>query len=139
HRARHGQSHPLWKGCEMTRGADQADAMWAVDDDGSQLATVARNVSTRYLAIIMDALIGLMLLPFNVRHLGPTAYGLWMLTASMTTYFSVLDLGFGGAIVKFVAHYRAKRDGRGLNEISSTLFVIFAITGVVAYGVLLLP
>jgi len=102
-------------------------------DDSGQLATVARNVSTRYLAIASDALIGLMLLPFNVRHLGTSAYGLWMLTASMTTYFSVLDLGFGGSIVKFVAHYRAKRDVRGLNEIASTLFGIFAVTGAVAY------
>jgi O-antigen/teichoic acid export membrane protein len=56
-----------------------------------------------------------------------------MLTASMTTYFSVLDLGFGGSIVKFVAHYRAKRDVRGLNEIASTLFGIFAVTGTIAY------
>ena len=46
-----------------------------------------------------------------------------MLTASLTTYFSVLDLGFGGSIVKFVAQYRAKRDARGLNDIASTLFV----------------
>ena len=42
-----------------------------------------------------QALIGLVLLPFNVHHLGQSAYGLWMLTASLTTYFSVLDLGFG--------------------------------------------
>ena len=103
-------------------------------DDDRPLVTVARNVTTRYLAIITDALIGLMLLPFNVRHLGPAAYGLWMLTASMTTYFSVLDLGFGGSIVKFVAHYRANRDVRGLNEIASTLFGIFTVVGVVAYA-----
>ena len=115
----------------MTYGADQADTVWG--DDDQQLVTVARNVTTRYLSIATDAVIGLMLLPFNVRHLGPAAYGLWMLTASMTTYFSVLDLGFGGSIVKFVAHYRAKRDIRGLNEIASTLFVIFASVGVVAY------
>jgi O-antigen/teichoic acid export membrane protein len=75
--------------------------MWGEDD--RQLATVAGNVGTRYMAIILDALIGLVLLPFNVHHLGQSAYGLWMLTASMTTYFSVLDLGFGGSIVKFVA------------------------------------
>lgn len=106
-------------------------------DDDRQLVTVARNVTTRYLAITTDALIGLMLLPFNVQHLGPSAYGLWMLTASMTTYFSVLDLGFGGSIVKFVAHYRAKRDLRGLNEIASTLFGIFAVVGCVAYVVFL--
>ena len=95
-------------------------------------------MTTRYLAIGTDALIGLVLLPFNVHHLGPAAYGLWMLTASMTTYFSVLDLGFGGSIVKFVAHYRAKRDARGLNEIASTLFVVFSIVGVVAYAVFVL-
>src|SRR6185295_6837768 len=91
-----------------------------------------------YLAIGIDALIGLVLLPFNIHHLGPSAYGLWMLTASMTTYFSVLDLGFGGSIVKFVAHYRAKRDVRGLNEIASTLFFIFAASGTIAYLVFVL-
>ena len=110
--------------------------MWG--DDDRQLATVARNVSTRYMAILLDALIGLVLLPFNVHHLGQSAYGLWMLTSSMTTYFSVLDLGFGGSIVKFVAQYRARRDAAGLNDIASTLFVIFSVMGVVAYGVFLL-
>jgi len=113
-------------------GGDRAD-IWGSDD--RQLARVARNVTTRYVAIAMDGLIGLVLLPFNVHHLGQAAYGLWMLTASMTTYFSVLDLGFGGSIVKFVAYYRAKRDARGLNEIASTLFVIFGVVGLVAYGV----
>jgi O-antigen/teichoic acid export membrane protein len=122
----------------LTHGTDQADTIWGGSDDDRQLATVARNVGTRYLAIGTDALIGLMLLPFNIQHLGPAAYGLWMLTASMTTYFSVLDLGFGGSIVKFVAHYRARRDARGLNDIASTLFVIFAVLGLVAYAVFVL-
>src|SRR5439155_20477745 len=112
-----------------------ADIWGAVEQ--RPLGTVARNLSTRYLAIGTDAAIGLLLLPFNVRHLGPSAYGLWMLTASMTTYFSVLDLGFGGSIVRFVAHYRAKRDATGLNEIASTLFGIFAVVGCVAYAVFL--
>jgi O-antigen/teichoic acid export membrane protein len=115
----------------VTRRADPSESIWS---DDRQLATVARNVTTRYLAIATDALIGLMLLPFNVHHLGPAAYGLWMLTASMTTYFGVLDLGFGGSVVRFVAHYRAKRDARSLNEIASTLFVIFGVVGLVAYA-----
>jgi O-antigen/teichoic acid export membrane protein len=119
----------------VTRPVDQTGTIWS---DDRQLVTVARNVTTRYLAIGADALIGLVLLPFNVHHLGPAAYGLWMLTASMTTYFSVLDLGFGGSVVRFVAHYRAKRDARGLNEIASTLFVIFSCVGVIAYGVIVL-
>jgi O-antigen/teichoic acid export membrane protein len=97
--------------------------------------TVARNVSTRYLAIGTEMLLGLVVLPFNVLHLGKEAYGLWMLTASVTAYFSVLDLGYGGALVKFVAQYRAKRDIRALNEILSTMFYLFAAFGVLTYVV----
>jgi O-antigen/teichoic acid export membrane protein len=99
----------------------------------NETLTVARNVSTRYLAIGVEALLGLIVLPFNVSHLGQSAYGLWMLTASITAYFSVLDLGYSGALVKFVAQYRAKRDYGALNEILSTTFVVFATFGLVTY------
>jgi O-antigen/teichoic acid export membrane protein len=95
--------------------------------------TVARNVTTRYLAIAVEAALGLVVLPFNVSHLGQSAYGLWMLTASITAYFSVLDLGYSGALVKFVAQYRARRDYAALNEILSTTFVVFATFGAVTY------
>lgn len=99
------------------------------------LALVARNVSTRYLAIFIDGVIGLVLLPFNVAHLGPSAYGLWALTTSVTWFFGVLDLGYGSALVKFVAQYRAWRDRSALNEIVSTISVVFSVLGVVCFGV----
>lgn len=105
----------------------------ALSAPGEETLTVARNVSTRYLAIAVEAALGLVILPFNVAHLGKAAYGLWMLTASVTTYFSVLDLGYSGAVVKFVAEYRAKRDPDGLNEILSTTFHLFAAFGTITY------
>ena len=80
--------------------------------------------------------IGLMTLPFNLAHLGTEAYGLWMLTAGVTIHFSVLDLGYGGAMVKFIAQYRAHKDARALNEIASTLFFVFLGFGVLAYLVI---
>jgi O-antigen/teichoic acid export membrane protein len=58
---------------------------------------------------------------------------LWILTTTVTTYFSVLDLGYSGAQIKFIAHYRAKRDATALNEILSTLFCVFSSVGVVMY------
>lgn len=97
------------------------------------LVTIARNVGTRYLAITVELLLGLVMLPFNLRHLGQEAYGLWMLTAGLTLHFSVLDMGYGSAIVKFIAQYRARRDARALNEIASTMFFVYAAIGVVAY------
>ncbi len=107
-------------------------AAWAIARE-RQLVTVARNVSTRYLAILAETVIGLVMLPFNLRHLGTAEYGLWILLGSITVHFSVLDLGYGGALVKFMAQYRAHRNARALNEIASTLFFIFTAVGIVAY------
>jgi O-antigen/teichoic acid export membrane protein len=105
----------------------------ATKDIGAETFTLARNVSTRYLAITVEALLGFVVLPYNVAHLGTSAYGLWMLTGSITAYFSVLDLGYSGALVKFVAQYRARRDYQSLNEILSTIFCIFASFSAVIY------
>jgi O-antigen/teichoic acid export membrane protein len=105
--------------------------VWGPPDRPLEL--VARNVSTRYLAIFIDGVIGLVLLPFNVAHLGPAAYGLWALTTSVTWFFGVLDLGYGGALVKFIAQYRAWRDRSALNEILSTIGLVFTGLGVVCF------
>jgi O-antigen/teichoic acid export membrane protein len=105
---------------------------WASAPRG-QLATVARNVSTRYVAIVAETVIGLVMLPFNLAHLGKAEYGLWVLLGSITVHFSTLELGYGSGLVKFAAQYRAQRDARALNEIASSLFCVFAGLAVVAY------
>jgi O-antigen/teichoic acid export membrane protein len=105
--------------------------IWGPPDQPVDL--VARNVSTRYLSIFVDGVLGLLLLPFNVAHLGPAAYGLWALTASVTWFFNVIDLGYGGAVPKFVAQYRAWRDQRALNEILSTIALVFTGLGMVCF------
>jgi O-antigen/teichoic acid export membrane protein len=109
-----------------------ARGSWAPEED-RPLRRFARNVATRYMMVTADMVIGLLTLPFNLHHLGTAAYGLWMLTAGVTIHFSILDLGYGGAMVKFVAQYRAHKDTRALNEIASTLFFVFAGVGILAY------
>jgi O-antigen/teichoic acid export membrane protein len=108
---------------------------WALNRE-PELATVARNVSTRYMSIAAEMFIGLVMLPFNLAHLGAAQYGLWVLLGSVTMHLSVLDLGYGGAIIKFMAQYRALRDSRAMNEIASTMFFVFAALGVLAYAVI---
>jgi O-antigen/teichoic acid export membrane protein len=98
-----------------------------------RLFVFARNLGTRYALIIVNAVIGLVVLPYNVRHLGTDDYGLWMLTAAVTAYFSVLELGYGGAVVKYVAELRARGEARGLNEVLSTMFFVFTAIAVLVY------
>ncbi len=101
---------------------------------GATVSSIARNVATRYLVISVDTLVGLLLMPFNLAHLGQAAWGLWLLTGSLNTYFTVLDLGYGGSTTRFVAQYRAREDARAINEITSTLFVVLVGVGILVYG-----
>jgi O-antigen/teichoic acid export membrane protein len=109
-----------------------SEPAWVPQED-RPLRTIFRNVATRYVSVAAELAIGLLTLPFNLHHFGTEAYGLWMLTAGVTAHFSILDLGYGGAMVKFIAQYRAHRNSRALNEIASTLFYLFAGFGAVAY------
>lgn len=103
----------------------------------SQTKLIFQNVSVNYLVTGTELLIGIFMLPFNVAHLGQSAYGLWVLVASITVYFSMLDLGYGVAQVRFAAKYRAQGDVNALNEIASTMFCMFSAVGLVTFLVAL--
>jgi O-antigen/teichoic acid export membrane protein len=113
--------------------APSESQVWGPKDRPLEL--VARNVTTRYVAIFIDGAIGLVMLPFNVSHLGPSAYGLWALMTSVMWFFGVLDLGYGSALVKFIAQYRAWRDRNALNEIVSTIGLVFTALGALCFVV----
>lgn len=87
-----------------------------------------------YLVTFVELVLGVFMLPFNTSHLGQSAYGLWVLAASITFYFSMLNLGYGNALVKYVAQFRAHRDASGLNQIVSTMFFVFTGIGLIAYA-----
>lgn len=108
----------------------QGDPIWG--RELRQFDVLAGNLSMKYLVLGIEVVIGVLMLPFNVAHLGQSTYGLWVLAASVTTYFSMLDLGYGFAQVKFAAEYRARRDSEGLNQVASTLFFLFSLIGLVA-------
>ena len=117
----------------MKRAELTEEAIWG--KNFSQFDVFARNISMDYIALAIEMVIGVLMLPFNVRYLGQSAYGLWVLAASITMYFSMLDLGYGVAQVKFAAQYRARRDKEGLNQIVSTLFFFFTLIGLMAFVV----
>lgn len=116
----------------MSKATAQTDPIWG--REFNQLDVFARNISMDYIALGIDLVIGVVMLPFNMGRLGPSTYGLWVLVASVTAYFSFLNLGYGVAQVKFASEYRARRDSDGLNQIVSSLFLAFCLIGLVAFA-----
>jgi len=110
----------------------QTKSPWGTEHP--QISLVARTITMDYLATCVELLLGIFMLPFNTSHLGKSAYGLWVLTASITVYFGMLNLGYAESLVKFVSQYRAQKDATRLNEIISTMFFVFAGVGALAYA-----
>ena len=61
-----------------------------------------------YVSIIVNTIIQLLYTPFLISKLGQSEYGLFSLINSVIGYLTVLDLGFGNAIILYTAKYRAK-------------------------------
>ena len=85
-----------------------------------------------YISIIATTLVQLLYTPFLIRMLGQSEYGLYSLVYSIIGYLTVLDLGFGNAIVVYTAKYRAQKKYEEEKKLHGMFFVIFCIIGVIA-------
>lgn len=68
------------------------------------------GVLLSYVLMIFEVLSTLLLTPYILRTLGQAEYGVYRLTATITTYLLLLDLGVGNAIVRYIAKYRVAKD-----------------------------
>jgi len=103
--------------------------------DGSAVAwNLMTGTLMKYGLLAVNVGLGLFLMPFTIRHLGTAEYGLWMLVASTTYYFQLLDLGYGSGLVRHVAEADARRDTGLVNQILSTFVVVYSGLGLVAAG-----
>ena len=96
----------------------------------------ARNVGSRYLAIVAETALGLIMLPFNLSHLGAAEYGLWVLLGSLTVHFSTLELGYGSGLIEFVASTPRARSARAQRDRQHALRRLPGL-GLLAYAVVI--
>jgi O-antigen/teichoic acid export membrane protein len=93
---------------------------------------------TRYVLLFVNIAIGIFLMPFTMKHLGASQYGLWMLAASMTAYLQLLDLGYGNGLVRQLTQADARGDEDAMNAALSTFLVVYSGIAVVAMSVVVL-
>ncbi len=88
-----------------------------------------------YVSIIASTLVQLIYTPFLISKLGQSEYGLYSLINSIIGYLTVLDLGFGNAIIVYTAKYRMQ--GKFLEEqkLHGMFKIIFSIIGCIAAGI----
>lgn len=80
-----------------------------------------------YISLFVNNGIALLFLPFMVRVLGQSEYGLYQLVGSVSAYLSILDLGLSATVIRYVAKYRAVDDQAGVERFISLVSVIYGL------------
>ncbi len=84
-----------------------------------------------YVSIIVNTLIQLLYTPLLIRKLGQSEYGLYSLVASIIGYLTIMDLGFGNAIIVYTSKYRAQGKVKEEQKLHGMFNLVFKIIGVI--------
>lgn len=104
--------------------------MLAKLNSGSQLKIGA---ILNYAIIVLNTVVGLLYTPYMLRMMGQSEYGLYSLVASVISYLTILDLGFGNAIIRYTAKYRAENKVKEQYEMFGMFFVLYSVIGVISF------
>lgn len=93
------------------------------------------GVVLNYVVIFLNTVVGLLYTPYMLRMMGQSEYGLYSLVASVIAYLTVLDLGFGNAIVRYTAKLRAEKKTEEQYEMFGMFFLLYLVIGIIAFGI----
>ena len=85
-----------------------------------------------YVVLALQNLVGLLYTPFMLRMMGKSEYGLYSIAASIVAYLTILDLGFGNAIVRYTAKFRAENKQEEQYEMFGMFFLLYCGIGLIA-------
>ena len=86
-----------------------------------------------YVVLALQNLVGLVYTPFMLRMMGKSEYGLYSIAASIVAYLTILDLGFGNAIVRYTAKYRAEGKQEEQYRMFGMFFLLYCGIGIITF------
>lgn len=84
-----------------------------------------------YVVLGLNSVVGLVYTPFMLRMLGQSEYGIYSLAASIIAYLSMLDLGFGNAVIRYTAKFRAENRSEEQYSMFGMFTVLYSVIGLV--------
>jgi len=86
-----------------------------------------------YVALILGSAVTLVYTPFMLRMLGQAEFGLFSLVNTTIAYLTILDFGFGTAIVRYTAKYRAEKDKAKEETLHGMFMILYIGIGILAF------
>lgn len=86
------------------------------------------NILASWIAHVIMVAIGFYMVPYVRNTLPNGDYGVWVFVNSLASYSSLLYMGMGATVCRYVARYHTQKDWDTLNRFASTVFSIFSGT-----------
>ncbi len=90
-----------------------------------KLSHVLRAVATSWLAVLANAVVGFLLTPYVLHHIGDVEFGLYTLVTTLTGYYGLFDLGVRSAVLRFVSRALALNDREEINCVVASAFYFY--------------
>ena len=90
------------------------------------------GAALNYVVLGLNSLVGLLYTPYLLRMLGQSEYGLYSLVASVVAYLTIMDFGFGNAIIRYTARFRAEGNVGKQESMFGMFAIIYSVIGLVA-------
>lgn len=88
------------------------------------------GAALNYVILGLNAVTGLLYTPYMLRMLGQSEYGIYSLAASVIAYLSMLDFGFGNAVIRYTAKYRAEGKKEEQYELFGMFTKMYSLIGI---------
>ena len=82
--------------------------------------------------MVFEVLSTLLITPFLIRTLGQAEYGVYKLSASITAYLLLLDLGVGNAIIRYISKYRANNDKKSERDFFGVAILFYCAIALIS-------
>lgn len=92
---------------------------------------IKSGVILGYVNMIVSIVISLVYVPIMLKLMGQSEYGLYSLVASVIAYLSVLDMGFGNAMIRFVSKAKVKNEQKEEMKINGLFLFLYLIIGLI--------
>ena len=109
-----------------------------INEPPARRPSLKLNALSNWGPLGVNFIVGFLLTPYLIGHLGKENYGIWILVGSLLGYYGLLQLGVGAGIMRYVPFYIGGDDSRSTSEVVSTGMAIFILVGLVIFAVSML-
>lgn len=88
-----------------------------------------------YLSIALRNVLGLLLIPFIIHHVGVDEYGVYSLVSSIILYLIILEMGLANTAIRFLSKYQAENDLSGQSLFIGLMLMIYTVITFIAMSV----